>query len=85
MNNEAPGRPPGRINFLAKVDAKGQIVLPKSLRDSMNINEGDKLIVVGMREKGELRSISLFKATRFDNMVKVLLKPVVEELLEEGD
>ena len=73
------------VEGVAKVDAKGQIVLPKSLRDSMDIHEGDKLIVVGMREKGELRSISLFKATRFDNMVKILLKPVVEELLEEGD
>ncbi len=71
------------VEGIAKVDSKGQIVLPKSLRDNMNILEGDKLVVVGMREKGELRSISLFKANRFDNMVKILLKPVVEELFEE--
>jgi len=71
------------VEGIAKVDGKGQIVLPKSLRDSMNIEEGDKLVVVGMRDDGELNSISLFKANRFDNMVKILLKPVMEEILEE--
>ncbi|MFW9852933.1 MAG: HgcAB-associated protein HgcC [Candidatus Thorarchaeota archaeon] len=70
------------VEGVVTVDAKGQIVLPKSLRENMDIKEKDKLIVVGMREKGKVTSISLFKAEKMDNMVKVMLKPIMEEILE---
>lgn len=70
------------VEGVVTVDAKGQIVLPKSLRENMAIKEKDKLIVVGMKEKGEVTSISLFKAEKMNNMVKIMLKPIMEEILE---
>ena len=70
------------VEGVVTVDAKGQIVLPKSLRESMKIKEKDKLIVVGMRDKGEITSISLFKTNEMDNMVKNMLKPIMKEILE---
>ncbi len=69
------------IEGVVHVDSRGQIVLPKGLRDKMNINEGDRLIVVGMREKGELTSISLMKADKMDNMVRIALKPIMKSVI----
>ena len=70
------------VEGVVTVDAKGQIVLPKSLRESMEIKEKDKLIVVGMKDKGIITSISLFKAEKMDDMVKIMLKPIMKEILE---
>jgi AbrB family looped-hinge helix DNA binding protein len=71
------------VEGVAQIDKKGQIVLPKSLRDEMGLKEKDKLIVIGMRDKGEIVSISLIKANTMDNMIKIMLKPVMKEILEE--
>ena len=71
------------VEGVVQVDKKGQIVLPKSLRDEMGIQEKDKLIVIGMREKGKITSISMIKANIMDNMIKIKLKPVMKEILEE--
>ncbi|MCG3258170.1 MAG: AbrB/MazE/SpoVT family DNA-binding domain-containing protein [Candidatus Heimdallarchaeota archaeon] len=71
------------IEGVVHVDSRGQIVLPKVLRDKMKISEGDRLIVISMREKGVLSSISLMKADKIDGMVKVALKPIMEELVED--
>ena len=70
------------IEGVVHVDSRGQIVLPKGLRDKMSISEGDRLIVVSMREKGVLSSISLMKADRVDGMVKIALKPIMKGLME---
>ena len=71
------------VEGMVQVDAKGQIYLPKNLRETLGIKENDKLVVVGMRNEGKMTSISLFKADKFDNMVKVLLGPVMKEMIEE--
>ena len=71
------------VEGVVTIDAKGQIVLPKSLREEMELEEKDKLIVVSMKDKGKIASISLFKSKAMDNMVKIMLKPVMETILEE--
>ncbi|MCG3216761.1 MAG: AbrB/MazE/SpoVT family DNA-binding domain-containing protein [Candidatus Heimdallarchaeota archaeon] len=71
------------VEGVVHVDSKGQIVLPKSLRDDMGIKDKEKLVVVGMRDKGELKSISLFKADKMDDMVKTMLKPTMENIFEK--
>ena len=71
------------VEGVVTIDAKGQIVLPKSLRKEMELKEKDKLIVVSMKDKGKITSISLIKSKAMDNMVKIMLKPVMETILEE--
>lgn len=71
------------VEGVAQIGDKGQIVLPKSLRVEMGLREKDKLIVIGMRDKGKVVSISLIKANAMDGMVKIMLKPVMKEILEE--
>jgi len=61
------------IEGVVQVDAKGQIYLPKSLRELMDIKENDKLTVVVMRAGGKASSISLFKADKLDNTVRQII------------
>jgi len=49
----------------------------------MGLKEKDKLIVIGMRDKGKIASISLIKANKMDDMIKIMLKPVMKEILDE--
>ncbi len=45
--------PKGKYYFgLAKVGAKGQIVIPASARKIFNINVGDEILIVGDEERG---------------------------------
>ena len=62
------------VEGMVQVDAKGQIYLPKSIRESMELKENDKLAVVVMRAGGKTSSISLFKAEKLDDTAKILLK-----------
>ncbi|MCE7743043.1 MAG: AbrB/MazE/SpoVT family DNA-binding domain-containing protein [Candidatus Heimdallarchaeota archaeon] len=71
------------VEGIVNVDSRGQIVLPKSLRDSMGLSQGDRLVVIAMKDKGVITSISLMKADAVDNMVKVVLKPTMEEILKD--
>ena len=62
------------VEGIVNIDSRGQIVLPKSLRDSMGISQGDRLVVIAMKDNGKITSISLVKADPVDNMVMQYLK-----------
>jgi AbrB family looped-hinge helix DNA binding protein len=38
-----------KIDAVVSIDAKGQIVLPKDLREKANINPNDKLAIIGFQ------------------------------------
>lgn len=44
------------------IGSKGQIVIPKDVRDIFNLNSGDRLIVLGDETEG----IALVKAEEFE-------------------
>lgn len=44
--------PDGKYAGTVKVGEKGQIVIPKALRDMFGINPGDNLLILGDVEKG---------------------------------
>ncbi len=43
-----------KVEFLVNVDERGQMVLPKVLREKANIKPGDKLAVIGWEKGGAL-------------------------------
>ncbi len=49
---------------IAKVEEKGQIVIPKETRDMFDINPGDSIIVLCDKEKG----IALLKANAIEDL-----------------
>ena len=72
-----------RVEALVPIDGRGQIVLPKDLRDKAGLGAGDKLAVVSFESEGEVCCITLVKADTFAESVKGTLGPVMAEILQE--
>ena len=58
-----------KIIGLSKVGEKGQVVIPKEIRDMFNINPGDSILVLADIEKG----IALVKPDVFDDITSKIL------------
>ena len=72
-----------KVESVIRVDDRGQIVLPKEIRDKANIGAGDKLAVISWEKEGEICCISLIKADDFTEMVKELLGPMMKEVVNQ--
>ncbi len=69
------------VEALVTVDERGQMVLPKELRAKAGIKAGDKLAVTSWEKDGKVCCIALIKAENLEGMVKVMLGPVMGEIL----
>jgi len=72
-----------KVESVVSVDERGQMVLPKELRDKANIRAGDKLAIVGMEKEGKIYCISLIKIDEIEGMVKNMLGPVMKEMFKD--
>ena len=72
-----------KVESLISVDERGQMVLPKEIRDKANIRAGDKLAVVNWEKGGKICCIALIKAEELTEMVKNMLGPVMKDILQE--
>lgn len=66
-----------RVESMISVDERGQMVLPKELRDKANIKAGDKLALISWEKDGEVCCISLIKADYLAERVTEFLGPVM--------
>jgi len=71
-----------RVEALVTVDERGQMVLPKELRERAGIHAGDKLALVGIENEGRVCCISLMKIEEITEMVKSTLGPVMKGVFE---
>jgi len=69
-----------RIESLISVDERGQMVLPKEIREKANIRPGDKLALISWEKGGKICCVTLLKAEEFGDMVKGLLGPMMKEM-----
>jgi len=67
-----------RIESLLSIDERGQMVLPKDLRDRAKIKPGDKLALVTWEKDGEVCCLTLIKADFLSAGVKDFLGPVLK-------
>ena len=72
-----------KVEALVSIDDRGQMVLPKEIRDKINIRAGDKLAVTSWEKNGKVYCISLIKTEEFAEMVKGILGPVMKDILQE--
>jgi AbrB family looped-hinge helix DNA binding protein len=72
-----------RIDAIITMDAKGQIVLPKGLREKANIRPNDKLAVVACEKDGEVCCITLVKAEKLVGAVTKALGPLLKSLTDK--
>jgi antitoxin PrlF len=69
-----------QVEALVSVDEKGQMVLPKTIRDKANIQPGDKLVLIGWERDGQMCCITMVKADSLAGMVKGLLGPMMKDM-----
>jgi antitoxin PrlF len=73
-----------KINAVVTVDSKGQIVLPKDLRERADIKPNDKLAILGVERGGCMCCMVIVKADTLGNIVKDMLGPIFKEAFAEG-
>jgi len=66
-----------RVESIVGVDERGQMVLPKEIREKAGIGPGDKLAVVSIQQGGQVCCVCLIKAKGLDDMVRGLLGPLM--------
>jgi len=69
-----------KVQSLISVDERGQMVLPKEIREKANIRPGDKLALISWEKDGKVCCISMIKAEDFGDMLKGLLGPMMKEM-----
>jgi antitoxin PrlF len=70
-----------KVESVISVDERGQMVLPKDIREKANIRSGDKLAVISMEKDGAVCCLSLIKVEKLEEIVKGMLGPVMKDIL----
>jgi antitoxin PrlF len=71
-----------RIDAVVSVDAKGQIVLPKDLREKANIKPNDKLAIINFEKNNQVCCIIMLKVDALEGTVKNTLGPVFKNIFQ---
>jgi len=69
-----------KVEAIISIDERGQMVLPKELREKANIRAGDKLAVTSWEKDGKVCCIILTKADELADMVRTTLGPVMKDI-----
>lgn len=70
-----------KVEAIVTVDERGQMVLPKDLREKAGIRPGDKLALASWEKDGVVCCLTLIKVEDLVAMVKDRLGPVMKEIL----
>ena len=70
-----------KVEALLSVDERGQMVLPKEIREKADIHTGDKLALASWEKDGKVCCFTLIKADEFGDIVKGLLGPMMKEVM----
>ncbi len=70
-----------RVESIISVDERGQMVLPKELRDRANIQAGDKLAIASWEKEGEICCFYLIKTEHLAERVKDFLGPMMKDMV----
>ena len=68
-----------RIEAVLNVDDRGQMVLPKDVREKAGIRAGDKLALIGWERDGSICCLALMKVEHLSGVVKDVLGPLLQE------
>ena len=68
-----------KIEAVVTMDSKGQIVLPKDLRERARLNSGDKLAIVAFERENALCCFVMVKAEALSGTVKDMLGTIFKK------
>ncbi|MEN8615132.1 HgcAB-associated protein [Dehalogenimonas sp. THU2] len=69
-----------RVEAVVSVDARGQLVLPKEVRESMGIAAGEKLALVTLNRGGKPCCLVMMKAEKLAKGASEFLGPILNEI-----
>jgi len=64
------------IEAVISIDDRGQMVLPKDLREKAGIKSGDKIAIASFYKGDEICCLTMFKADQISDLVGDMLGPV---------
>jgi antitoxin PrlF len=67
------------VEAVLSVDDRGQMVLPKDVREKASIKTGDKLALISWSRGGDVCCLALMKVENLSGMVKDVLGPLMQE------
>jgi antitoxin PrlF len=70
-----------RVEAMVSVDERGQMVLPKDVREAAGIRPGDKLALILWRKGGAVCCMSLIKADDLTGIVRGRLGPIMKDII----
>ena len=68
------------VEAVVSVDERGQMVLPKDIREKAGIGAGDKLAIIAMRQEGTVSCLAMIKVEALADMVRGTLGPLMKEI-----
>jgi antitoxin PrlF len=68
-----------KVEAVLTVDERGQMVLPKDVREKAGIRPGDKLALIGWEREGSICCLALMKVENLSGMVKGVLEPLMND------
>lgn len=71
-----------KVESLISVDDRGQMVLPKELRERANIRAGDKLAIISWEKEGSVCCFTLIKADALAGRIMDFLGPVMQDMFK---
>ncbi len=74
-----------RVEAILAIDDRGQMVIPKEVRDIARIKPGDRLALVSCRQAEEICCLMLINSDRLTDMVKTVLSPVMKDIIVEKE
>ena len=70
-----------RVEALVSVDERGQMVLPKEVREAARIKPGDKLALIMWKRNGAVCCMSLIRADELTDLVRCRLGPLMKDII----
>jgi antitoxin PrlF len=71
-----------KVDAIIEVDKRGQILLPKSVRERANIKTGQKYVLITCESGEEICCMLLIKVENFIEGAKDQLAPIMKDIFE---
>jgi len=71
-----------QVESIVSVDGRGQIVLPKEVREKIGVKAGDKFVIASSQSEGKVCCLWLIKAEEFAGTLREALGPIAKDILK---
>ncbi len=77
------GRSCCKLEAVLSVDERGQMVLPKELRERSGIQPGSKLALISFEKEGVICCFALLKTEELSTLVQDFIGPLMQEITDK--